>query len=139
MDYKIHLTVRVYVDEHMDMGVLKPHNRQYGINGCKEIIAPLRKVNGMEYCIRDVSEEFTVEDLWHWIDHKVYGDSMVFSLGKYLVFDNVRYIVEDIKLPLKYYVDRMSFNPGNVVDVQILLSENAGDVFHDDGIRYYMH
>lgn len=138
MDYKIHLTVRVYVDEHMDMGVLKPHNRQYGING-KEIIAPLRKVNGMEYCIRDVSEEFTVEDLWHWIDHKVYGDSMVFSLGKYLVFDNVRYIVEDIKVPLKYYLNRMCFEPENAIDVQILLSENAGDVFRDDGIRYYMH
>lgn len=79
MDYKIHLTVRVYVDEHMDMEVLKSHNRQYGING-KEIIAPLRKVNGMEYCIRDVSEEFKVEDLWHWIDCKVYGDSVTFSV-----------------------------------------------------------
>ena len=39
MDYKISVTVHVYVEEQLDTAVLKPHNKNYGING-KEIIAP---------------------------------------------------------------------------------------------------
>ena len=61
MDYKIYVTVHVYVEEQLDTAVLKPHNKNYGING-KEIILPLRKINGMEYCIRNVADEFTVEE-----------------------------------------------------------------------------
>ena len=138
MDYKIYVTVHVYVEEQLDTAVLKPHNKNYGING-KEIIAPLRKINGMEYCIGNVADEFTVEELWNWIDFKICGNTLEYSFNKYLVFDNVRYRVENTKLPLSYYLDKMHYNVEDTINIQILLSENAGEVFKDDGIRYYMH
>lgn len=150
MNYTFRITVHVYAEEKLVDSVLTLHSKNYGIVG-KEIIAPLRKVNGKEYCIKNVQDGFNVEELWDWIDFELYGNSLksddnILSfvqkyniLEKYLIFNNLRYKVDNKKVPLSYYLKKMGIAEGEMVNIQILISANAGTLFVDDGIRYYMH
>lgn len=72
MNFVLHITVHVYAEEKLDDHVLTLHSKNYGIVG-REIIAPLRKINGKEYCLKNVRDNFNVEELWNWIDFKLYG------------------------------------------------------------------
>lgn len=151
MDYIIRVTIHVYADEKLVDEVLVLHSKNYGIVG-KEIIVPLRKSNGKEYCIENVQKTFTVADLWDWIEYKLYGgdlepeNNVTFRfvqeynvLEKYLMFNGLRYTIEDINIPLIDYLYKMGVSENEKLNVQILVSSNAGTVFKDDGIRYYMY
>ena len=151
MDYLLHITVHVYAEEKLEDQILTLHSKNYGIIG-KEIIAPLRRINGREYYIEKDRDTFTVKELWDWIDFKIYGNSSKCKnsntlnfvqeyniVKKYLVFNNLRYKIEDTDKPLSYYLQKMSMLETDTTNVQLLVSANAGTVFKDDGIRYYMH
>lgn len=150
MDYTFHITVHVYAEERLNDNILTLHSKNYGIVG-KEIIAPLRKINGKEYCLKDVSSEFSVNELWNWIDLKLYGktseennDTLSFVqeyniVEKYLLFNHLRYTVTNTHKTLRYYLDKMGVSEEEIINIQLLVSSNAGTVFQDDGIRYYMY
>lgn len=151
MNYIFHITVHVYVEEKLDDRVLILHSKNYGIVG-KDIIAPLRKINGKEYCIKNAQDTFKVEELWNWIDFKLYGNSLDSEnnsildfvqeynvVEKYLIFNNLRYKIEDTNKPLIYYLHKMGVSETEKINIQLLINSNAGTVFEDDGIRYYMH
>ena len=146
MDYTFHITVHVYAEERLNDNILTLHSRNYGILG-KEIIAPLRKINGKEYCLKDVSSKFSVNELWNWIDLKLYGknskgnsNTLNFNIKeKYLLFNQLRYTVENPQIPLHYYLDKMGVSESETINIQLLVNADAGTVFEDDGIRYYMY
>lgn len=148
MKLEIHFVVHVYSEDRIIDNVLLPHNKNYGING-KEIIAPLRKINGESIEI-SINKAFTVHDLWDIIDYKLYKvkrdyyqhDYLFYKfccVHKYLVFNNLRYYIEDIDKPLVFFLKKMQKEKQNSIDIQILVNSNAGTVFKDDGIRYYMN
>lgn len=151
MNFILHLTVHVYAEEKLDDRVLTKHSKNYGIVG-KEIIAPLRKINGKEYCLKNVQDNFNVEELWNWIDFKLYGKSLKPEnnkilnfvqeyniVEKYLIFNNLRYTVENTKKSLLYYIHKMGIAETETINIQLLVNSDAGTIFEDDGIRYYMH
>lgn len=151
MNYRFYITVHVYAEERLDDRVLRLHSKNYGIHG-KDIIAPLRKINGKEYCIKNVQDMFSVEELWKWIDFKLYGNSLKSQnnnildfveeyniVKKYLIFNNLRYTVEDTNKPLLYYLHKMGISETETINIQLLINSDAGSIFEDDGIRYYMH
>jgi hypothetical protein len=143
MDIEIHITVHVYTGEKLYDELLIPHSRNYGIIG-KRIVAPLRKINGRQYLIKNVEETYDVAELWNWLDNLIYGkDANLYCtenfLKKYLVFDNLRYDVNDTSKPLLFYVNRMEGLEKGVINVQLLISADARDFVIDDGIRYYFH
>ena len=73
-------------------------------------------------------------------DNNIYHlvkDSMM--IEKYLVFNELRYTIEDIKKPLSYYLERMGVSECQKVNIEILLDSNAGTIYEGDGIRYYMY
>lgn len=63
MDYLLHITVHVYAEEKLEDQILTLHSKNYGIIG-KEIIAPLRRINGRGYYIEKDQDTFTVKELW---------------------------------------------------------------------------
>lgn len=151
MDLVFHITVHVYAEESLDDRVLILHSRNYGIVG-KEIIAPLRKINGKEYCIKNVQDVFKVKELWDWIDFELYGNSLKSEnntiidfvheyniVEKYLIFNNLRYTVDDTDKSLLYYLNKMGMLETEKINIQLLINANAGTIFKDDGIRYYMN
>lgn len=151
MNYIFRITVHVYAEEKLDDRVLTLHSRNYGIVG-KEIIAPLRKINGKEYCLKNVQDRFSVEELWNWIDLKLYGNNLKSEndnilnfiqeyniVQKYLIFNNLRYTVENIKKPILYYLHKMGISEKETINIQLLINSDAGTIFEDDGIRYYMY
>lgn len=146
-----HITVHVYAEEKLADEVLVLNSENYGIVG-KEIIAPLRKINGKECCIENVDESFKVKELWDWIDDKLYGSSFKTEsndtidfvheyniVEKYLIFNNLRYTVEDINKPLFYYLRKMEVSEKEKIEIHLMVNSDAGTIFQDDGIRYYMH
>ena len=151
MNYIFHITVHVYAEEKLADRVLVLHSKNYGIVG-KDIIAPLRKINGKEYYIKNVQDEFKVEELWDWIDFKLYGNSLKSEnndiigfvqeyniVEKYLIFNNLRYTIEDTNKPLLNYLHNMGISETEKINIQLLINSDAGTIFKDDGIRYYIH
>ena len=153
VDYVLHFTVHIYAEETIvDDKYLDPNNPNGGIIG-EEIIGPLRNINGKSICLKQVPERFSVRDLWKWIEEKIYSDvqspyfESVLSfveeyhiLRKYLCFNGLRYSVEGANQdkPLSFYLDYMSFPMTEPIEIQLLVSGDAGEVFKDHGIRYYM-
>ena len=144
----IYIEVHVYERERLHDSVLVPHSKTYGIVG-KNIIAPLRKINGKEISIT-VKDDYSVGELWDCIEGIIYWgnndskETLAFVrnyniLEKYLVFDDIRYSVNDDKKPLRYCCQVMGRKDANHVKVQLLVSSDAGTVFEDSGIRYYMN
>lgn len=151
MNYLFYITVHVYAEEKIDDRVLVLHSKNYGIVG-KDIIAPLRKINGKEYNIKNVQDTYKVKELWDWIDFKLYGNSLRAEhndiidfvqeyniVEKYLIFNNLRYTIEDTNKPLLYYLHKMGISETEKINIQLLVSSDAGTIFKDDGIRYYIH
>lgn len=149
MDYMVHINVHVYAEEKLEDSVLTPHSKNYGIIG-KEIISPLRKINRKDYLLKNVQNEYSVCELWDWIERKLYEN--VFTpdnvlnfvreyniVEKYLVFNNLRYTVGDESKPLKIYLQKMGVLETDIVNLELLVCADSGTVFKDDGIRYYMH
>lgn len=138
--YRIHVTAHAYVEDHLADGVLIKHSRFYGIHG-KEIVVPLRRINNKTIKLR-VSDSFTVKELWGKINAYLNRFSRICPndyYEKYLVFDNLRYSIEDEDKPLYYYFQRMKIDDTSIVEVQLLLNMDAGEVLYDDGIRYYIY
>ena len=148
MDLKIHVTVHAYAEEQLHDEVLVPHSGNYGILG-KEIVAPLRRINGKSFSIRNVEADFSIINLWDWVDERIYEigakfktDSVLtlaeeFSvIQKYLVFDGLRYSVDSTEKPITYFLRLMGCKIEDTIEIQLL---DAGTVFEDDGIRYYMN
>lgn len=90
--------------------------------------------------------------MWDRIDLELYGNSQCAEVGnildfvqeynileKYLVFKDLRYTITDTSRPLLYYLDRMNKSIVETINLQLLVSADAGTVFEYDGIRYYMH
>lgn len=117
----------------------------YGIAG-KEIIEPLRLINNKTLILNNIDNNYSVHDFWNWISNEIYSDSIYNSIShkhdldhtrKYFMINGYRYSINDETKSLLYYLSRMKLN--NIVDIQLLLSLNAGTVFNDDGIRYFMN
>ena len=151
MDLKIHVTVHAYAEEQLHDEVLVPHSGNYGILG-KEIVAPLRRINGKSFSIRNVEADFSIINLWDWVDERIYEigakfktDSVLtladeFSvIQKYLVFDGLRYSVDSTEKPITYFLRLMGCEIEDTIEIQLLVCMDAGTVFEDDGIRYYMN
>lgn len=145
MNYIFHITVHVYAEEKLDDRVLVLHSKNYGIVG-KDIITPLRKINGKEYYIKNVQDVFKIEELWDWIDFKLYGNSDIIDfvqeyniVEKYLIFNNLRYMIEDTNKSLLFYLHKMGILETEKINIQLLINSDAGTIFKDDGIRYYIH
>lgn len=71
MNIRIYIEVHIYEDEKRHDSVLVPHSKKYGIVG-KDIIAPLRKINGKEIPLT-VKEDYSVGELWDCIEGILYG------------------------------------------------------------------
>lgn len=151
MDLKIHVTVHAYAEEELRDEVLVPHSGNYGILG-KEIVAPLRRINGKSFSIKNVEADFSITNLWDWIDKRIYEigakfktDSVLtladeFSvIQKYLMFNGLRYSIGATEKPIAYFLHRMGHAIEDTIEIQLLLCMDAGSVFEDDGIRYYMN
>lgn len=151
MDLKIHVTVHAYAEEQLHDEVLVPHSGNYGILG-KEIVAPLRRINGKSFSIRNVEADFSIINLWDRVDERIYEigakfktDSVLtlaeeFSvIQKYLVFDGLRYSVDSTEKPITYFLRLMGCKIEDTIEIQLLVCMDAGTVFEDDGIRYYMN
>lgn len=112
MDLKIHVTVHAYAEEQLHDEVLVPHSGNYGILG-KEIVAPLRRINGKSFSIRNIEADFSIINLWDWVDERIYEIGVRFKtdpvltlaeefsvIQKYLVFDGLRYSVDSTEKPI---------------------------------------
>ena len=148
---KIHVTVHAYAEEQLHDEVLVPHSGNYGILG-KEIVAPLRRINGKSFSIRNVEADFSIINLWDWVDERIYEIGVRFKtdpvltlaeefsvIQKYLVFDGLRYSIGATEKPIAYFLHRMGHAIEDTIEIQLLLCMDAGSVFEDDGIRYYMN
>lgn len=138
--YKIHVTAHVYAEDCLCDGVLIRHSRAYGIYG-KKVVVPLRRINDKLFKLK-TTDSFTVRELWDKIDvflTRWNRTNLDEYYEKYLVFNNLRYSIENINLPLCYYLQRMNYDGDSIIEVQILLNMDAGEVFEDDGIRYYIY
>lgn len=60
-------------------------------------------------------------------------------IQKYLVFNGLRYSVGATEKPIAYFLHRMGHGIEDTIEIQLLLCMDAGCVFEDDGIRYYMN
>lgn len=151
MDLKIHVTVHAYAEEKLHDEVLVPHSGNYGIPG-KEIVAPLRRINGKDFSIRNIGAEFSVRNLWDWVNERIYEIGAKFKtdpvltladefsvIQKYLVFNGLRYSIGATEKPITYFLHRMGHGIEDTIEIQLLLCMDAGSVFEDDGIRYYMN
>ena len=151
MDLKIHVTVHAYAEEKLHDEVLVPHSGNYGILG-KEIVAPLRRINGKSFSIRNVEADFSIINLWDWVDERIYEIGAKFKtdpvltladefsvIQKYLVFDGLRYSVVSTEKPITYFLRLMGCKIEDTIEIQLLVCMDAGTVFEDDGIRYYMN
>ena len=146
---KIRIEVHAYAEEKLNDSVLTKHSKCYGIAG-KDIVAPLRKINGRLIEI-DASSSYSIGELWEWIDRYLYEGKTTWDgqdllklasewmlIEKYLVFNKLRYYVEDVSKPVHYYLNLHGRDASEIVYVQLLLNMDAGEVFEDDGIRYYI-
>lgn len=151
MDLKIHVTVHAYAEEKLHDEVLVPHSGNYGIHG-KEIVAPLRRINEKDFSIRNIGAEFSVRNLWDWVNERIYEIGAKFKtdpvltladefsvIQKYLVFNGLRYSIGATEKPITYFLHRMGYGIDDTIEIQLLLCMDAGSVFEDDGIRYYMN
>lgn len=151
MDLKIHITVHAYAEEKLRDEVLVLHSGNYGLPG-KEIVAPLRRINGKEFSIRNIEADFSIRDLWDWVDERIYEIGAKFKtdpvltladefsvIQKYLVFNGLRYSIDSAEKPVIYHLQRMGWSMDDTIEIQLLLCMDAGEVFRDDGIRYYMN
>lgn len=151
MDLKIHVTVHAYAEEQLHDEVLVPHSGNYGILG-KEIVAPLRRINGKSFSIRNIEADFSIINLWDWVDERIYEIGVRFKtdpvltlaeefsvIQKYLVFDGLRYSVDSTEKPITYFLRLMGCKIEDTIEIQLLVCMDAGTVFEDDGIRYYMN
>lgn len=152
---KIHFTVHVYAEEKLCDEVLIPHSKNYGIVG-KNIIAPLRKINNsnVEW---DIDNTFTVEEFYEKIEEYIYSgknstpDSDIEGkstldfvreckvLKKYILKNGIRYSVGNEKKDLNFYLNRLNINQNNVISIQILINSDAGTVYKEHGIRFYIN
>lgn len=151
MNYKIHITAHVYAEEELqDDRYLDENSTDYGIVG-EEIIAPLKTVNGKTLAFENMPDFFSVRELWSKLDQILYEkiESPYFDnvLGfvqqyqiveKYLCFNGFRYKVWTLDKPLIEFLHRMGCRESEPIEVQLLVSANAGAVYNDDGIRYSM-
>lgn len=145
MDIQVHITVHAFGEEKLCDDILDQDSDSYG-NAGKEIVEPLRAINGEKLQLADIDEEYKVCDFWKWISNTIYPQEVLNNgntnqrldfTRKYLVFDGVRYYVNDESKSLLYYLAKMKST--NCVEVQLLLCLDAGTVFTYDGIRYYMN
>ena len=95
MDLKIHVTVHAYAEEELRDEVLVPHSGNYGILG-KEIVAPLRRINGKSFSIKNVEADFSITNLWDWIDKRIY------EIGAKFKTDSVLTLADEFSVCLLY-------------------------------------
>lgn len=151
MNLKIHITVHAYAEEKLRDEVLVLHSGNYGLPG-KEIVAPLRRINGKKFSIRNIEADFSISNLWDWVDERIYEIGAKFKtdtvltladefsvIQKYLVFNGLRYSIDSAEKPVIYHLQRMGWSMDDTIEIQLLLCMDAGEVFRDDGIRYYMN
>ncbi|MBR2123174.1 MAG: DUF4160 domain-containing protein [Lachnospiraceae bacterium] len=148
MIYTIHFSVHVYAEDVAIDELLNYGSHQYGILG-KELLEPLRLINDTSYFLNITN----VEDLWNWTDFKLYGKStgsIAFMpvldfvkknhiVQKYLMFNNLRYHIDNPQLPLQYYLQRMSYGDTSTIEVQLLINSDAGTFYKKNDIRIYMN
>ena len=139
------ITAHAYAEEKTCDQYLVPHCRYYGI-GDRSVVSPLRRVNGKILSLDVDSDVISIEELWLRIGIEIYGSETkyreygeTFGLEFYLIMNHLRFSLEDEKLPLSYYLDRLGVDVEKPIEIQLLLCMDAGEVFRDDGIRYYMH
>ncbi len=144
MDLNFKISVHAYAAEQLFDCVLVPDSDYYGVRG-KEMIEPLRRVNGKDIIINNVSNDYTVEELWNWIDDMLYGEGIGNGIDKhkivekYFIFNDLRYSIDYPDRPVIYYLHRMGVSEKDEFFIQLLICYDEGDVLREDGIRYYMN
>lgn len=151
----INFSVHVYAKERLCDNVLIPHSKNYGILG-KNIIAPLRQINNKSV-ERDINEGLIVAEFYQWIKETIYSGRRnmkdPYVPGKttldfvkeydvlkiYILKKGIRYSIQDKNKPLRFYLQKLGVLKSNVIDIQILVSANAGTVLTNHGIRFYMN
>lgn len=71
VNIQIDISVHAFAEDKLCDSVLD-NNDNYSIAG-KEIILPLRRINGKTLYLSDVDENYKVYDFWKWISRMVYG------------------------------------------------------------------
>lgn len=145
MQYTFHITVHFYAEDELCDLYLKPYCRYYGIFD-RNIVSPLRRINGKTLSLDIDSDVTSMGELWLGIGIEIYGSETKYreygessGLEFYLVKNQLRFSLENEKLHLSYYLDRLGVGVEKPIEIQLLLCMDAGEVFRDDGIRYYMH
>lgn len=149
MKIMINFTVHIYAEECLCDDLLIPHSRKYGIVG-KEIIAPLRKINNKSI-VFDVSDSVSIEEFYQLIRRYIYSEKnngqqeqttldfiQEYDILKiYFLKNGLRYSVADQSKPLEFCIQKLGMF--NTVDIQILVSSDAGTVFENHGIRFHIN
>ncbi len=60
-------------------------------------------------------------------------------LKKYILKNGIRYSVRNEEKNLGFYLSRLSVEQNNTINIQILVSSDAGTVYRDHGIRFYIN
>ncbi|WP_195565769.1 DUF4160 domain-containing protein [Blautia wexlerae] len=149
MRIMINFTVHIYAEERLCDDLLIPHSRKYGIVG-KEIIAPLRKINNKSI-VFDVDDSVSIDEFYQLIRRYIYSEKNNVQqeqttldfvqeydvLKIYFLKKGLRYSIADKNKTLESYMRKLGMS--NTVDIQILVSSDAGTVFENHGIRFYIN
>ena len=153
MKILVNFTVHIYAEERLCDELLTLHSRNYGIVG-KEIITPLRKINNKSIMF-DVVDSVSIKEFYGLIRSHIYSEKNNKSgqwnfentilefiqdfniLEMYFLKDGLRYSIGDENKSLEFYLHKLGIL--NKIDLQILVSADAGSVYEDHGIRFYMN
>ena len=147
MDLKVHLVVHVHEKDRINDKYLLCGSIDYGIFP-KEIIKPLRVVNGKTITIPN-GKIFQVDKLWNYLEESIYSiyDKSAYDyirensdiLEKYFIFNGTRYSVDKTTNTVLYYLALVQSSDDDYLQIQILVSADAGTWCQKDGIKYYFY
>ena len=153
MKITVNFTVHIYAEERLCDELLIPHSENYGIVG-EEIIEPLRIINNRSIMF-EVENSVSIKEFYQLIRRHIYSEknNRMDMYGEeqttldfveeydvleiYFLKNGLRYSIVDKSKNLEFYMQKLGIS--NTIDIQILVSSDAGAVFEDHGIRFYIN
>lgn len=153
MKITVNFTVHIYAEERLCDELLIPHSENYGIVG-EEIIEPLRIINNKSIMF-EVENSVSIKEFYQLIRRHIYSEknNRMDMYGEeqttldfvqeydvleiYFLKNGLRYSIADKSKTLEFYMQKLGIS--NTIDIQILVSSDAGAVFEDHGIRFYIN
>lgn len=144
MNAIIKISCHVYAQEHLCDEILD-ENLGDDIDSCgiigPEIILPLRRNRDLEISV-EYTTETTIKDIVNTIYDKLGLLDLDCALHPRIAFwsSEIRYWVDNIDALFETVVDKY-LDPQKIgyVTAAVYVSGNAGSIFEEDGIRYYMN